>query len=382
MSGTADAEPEGVVSKVKVKKQIKTIVEDLENVLGDLKDVAKELKEVVHEIDSLTCDLPLEEEMTDSSKTDTLNSSSSSTTTTTTASSVEKIKYYPDDTAIGSSIERMRFYPDDMAISSSIEKLRFYPDDSTIKSYLERSKFYRDDTAITSYSERSKFYTNTTGSCLEKIKFYTDDTFLRPTTILTVTKKTHPPLPPPRLTPLRSEDHMRSLLPVKPLRSNGTLMRNGVFPGKPASLQNLDSCCAAKNFVGERALVPVSLLRHEKSRCHPAASSAPGGPTRERVRFSEKVQYHGYCPDCDLRYDADHGDAHLHSETTEGAPSPAHRCSAPSPSPPPATLALENGGGGLSSSHSFPPVTAPCTPHHPTLKPQKTILRKSTTTTV
>ena len=46
MSATSTAEPEGVVSKVKVKKQIKTIVKDLETILGDLKDVAKELKEV------------------------------------------------------------------------------------------------------------------------------------------------------------------------------------------------------------------------------------------------------------------------------------------------------------------------------------------------
>lgn len=46
MSGTPDVEAEGVVSKVKVKKEIKTIVENLETILGDLKDVAKELKEV------------------------------------------------------------------------------------------------------------------------------------------------------------------------------------------------------------------------------------------------------------------------------------------------------------------------------------------------
>lgn len=45
MSGTTNAESEGV-SKVQIKRQIKTIVEDLENILGDLKDVAKELKEV------------------------------------------------------------------------------------------------------------------------------------------------------------------------------------------------------------------------------------------------------------------------------------------------------------------------------------------------
>ncbi|MEQ2316219.1 hypothetical protein AMECASPLE_030395 [Ameca splendens] len=47
MSGAPHAEAEGVVSKVKVKKEIKTIVENLETILGDLKDVAKELKEAL-----------------------------------------------------------------------------------------------------------------------------------------------------------------------------------------------------------------------------------------------------------------------------------------------------------------------------------------------
>lgn len=46
MSAPANADAEGVVSKVQVKKEIKTIVENLETILGDLKDVAKELKEV------------------------------------------------------------------------------------------------------------------------------------------------------------------------------------------------------------------------------------------------------------------------------------------------------------------------------------------------
>ncbi|KAL1268925.1 hypothetical protein QQF64_031214 [Cirrhinus molitorella] len=83
MSGSAAAaDADGGVNKVKVKRQIRGIVEDLENILGNLKDVAKELKEVVQEIDCLTSDLRLEEDLTDSSKTDTLNSSSSSTTTT------------------------------------------------------------------------------------------------------------------------------------------------------------------------------------------------------------------------------------------------------------------------------------------------------------
>jgi len=44
MSGSADAD--GGVNKVRVKRQIRGIVKDLENILGDLKDVAKELKEV------------------------------------------------------------------------------------------------------------------------------------------------------------------------------------------------------------------------------------------------------------------------------------------------------------------------------------------------
>lgn len=46
MSGAPNADAEGLVSKVQVKKEIKTIVENLETILGDLKDVAKELKEV------------------------------------------------------------------------------------------------------------------------------------------------------------------------------------------------------------------------------------------------------------------------------------------------------------------------------------------------
>ncbi len=40
------AAADGGVSKVRVKRQIRGIVKDLENILGDLKDVAKELKEV------------------------------------------------------------------------------------------------------------------------------------------------------------------------------------------------------------------------------------------------------------------------------------------------------------------------------------------------
>ncbi|XP_041958063.1 protein Largen [Alosa sapidissima] len=326
MSGAANPESEGVVSKVKVKKQIKTIVQDLENVLGDLKDVAKELKEVVDEIDTLTSSLRLEEEMTDSSKTDTLNSSSSSTTTTTTASSMEKIKPHPD--------ECLCHPPPPPSLNPGV---------------------------------------------------------------LTVLRKPHPPPPPPRLTPLRPDEHTHTLTRSRSpgRKPNGTLMRNGVFPGKPTALHNLDSCCPPRPIPvdNSKALVPVVpppvpmlLSRHDKSRCLQSSAVASNAvvataaTTRERVRFSETVQYHGYCPDCDLQYELDHTDLHLHDELVEEQVSPTHRCCS-SPSSPP--LPLEN--GGLTTSHSFPPsgpMPPPCTPHSSTLKPAKTILRKSTTTTV
>uniref|UniRef100_G3UBP6 Proline rich 16 n=1 Tax=Loxodonta africana TaxID=9785 RepID=G3UBP6_LOXAF len=170
--------------------------------------------QVVDQIDTLTSDLQLEDEMTDSSKTDTLNSSSSGTT------------------------------------ASSIEKIKLQANAPLIKPPTH------------------------------------------PSAILTVLRKPNPPPPPPRLTPVKCEDPQ-----MQPL-----------------------------------------MHRPEKDRCPQA------GP-RERVRFNEKVQYHGYCPDCDTRYNIKNREVHLHSE-------PVH--------PP-----VENGGLGISHT-----------------KPQKTILRKSTTTTV
>uniref|UniRef100_A0A1A7Y3D4 Proline rich 16 n=1 Tax=Iconisemion striatum TaxID=60296 RepID=A0A1A7Y3D4_9TELE len=329
MSGTPNAEAEGVVSKVKVKKEIKTIVENLETILGDLKDVAKELKEVVHEIDTLTGDLQLEEDgMTDSSKTDTLNSSSSSTTTTTTASSLERMKIFPDDC------------------------------------------FFKTQVPLCPVT---------------------------PPSVLTVLKKPHPPLPPPRGTPLRAEDHNIKNLPHPTLvlsgnisKANGSVLRNGgVFPLKTSKDLFSSTPCfiSGEGEMAESGLVPtlprpMPLLRHDKNKC----PKAPGRESRERVRFSEKVQYHGYCPDCDLQYDVDDAELHLQAELSDLRLSPIHCCSS---SPPPShalphQLMLEN--GGLSVSHSFPPTTntpPPCVPPHtPTLKPQKTILRKSTTTTV
>uniref|UniRef100_A0A674MU87 Proline rich 16 n=1 Tax=Takifugu rubripes TaxID=31033 RepID=A0A674MU87_TAKRU len=288
--------------------------------------------QVVHDIDTLTCDLQLEEDgLTDSSKTDTLNSSSSSTTTTTTASSLEKMKLFPDD-------------------------------------------------------------------CISRL-LPTTPVSVNPSAVLTVFKKSHPPLPPPRLTPLRGEDHNGKNLPHPTLvlsgnisKATGSLMRNGgVFPLKPKRDLFSSTPCFISNDSGiaESGLVPtlprpMPLLRHEKNKC-------PKGPAREsrekeRVRFSEKVQYHGYCPDCDLQYDVDDAELQLHTELSDLRLSPIHCCPSSSPPTPalPHELMLEN--GGLSASHSFPPTgTAPpppCVPPHPPSKPQKTILRKSTTTTV
>lgn len=241
--------------------------------------------QVVDQIDSLTCDLKLEEEMTDSSKTDTLNSSSSSTTTTTTASSLEKVKLH------------------------------------------------------------SK------GQIIKP-----------PPAVLTVLKKPKPPPPPPRLTPVRCDSS--KTLPVGiPLKLNGTLLRNGVLPGTQTKVPNGDVCCISKNILDK---VPTSppLHRPDKDRCPQA--------TRERVRFSEKVQYHGYCPDCDVRYDIKNRDVHLHPGPIHTKLKSPHHC----PLQPPPLPPLEN-GACISTSHSFPPVPPPTAP-----KPQKTILRKSTTTTV
>ncbi|KAK7934259.1 hypothetical protein WMY93_005155 [Mugilogobius chulae] len=322
MSGAPNAEADGAVSKVKVKKEIKTIVENLENILGDLKDVAKELKEVVHEIDTLTGDLQLEEDgLTDSSKTDTLNSSSSSTTTTTTASSLEKMKLFPED-------------------------------------------------------------------CIFKLTAPITPVAMNPSAVLTVLKKAHPPLPPPRLTPSRAEEHNTKNLPQPTLilsgnltKSNGSVLRNGgVFTSKSHRDVFSSTPCfiSGDSGISETGLVPtlprpMPLLRHEKSKC----PKAPGRESRERVRFSEKVQYHGYCPDCDLQYDVDETELHVQTELNDLRLSPVHCCSSSSPPPPPHQLPmLEN--GCLPISHSFPPTTNTPLPQ----KPQKTILRKSTTTTV
>ncbi|XP_055025066.1 protein Largen [Misgurnus anguillicaudatus] len=194
----------------------------------------------------------------------------------------------------------------------------------------------------------------TTTSSMERIKVYPEETLLRPSSvssaILTVLKRPNPPLPPPRTTLSRGEDHED---PSSGMRTtaNGPLMRNGAFP---AIASSRGSCHGPRN-VGP-PVAPMS--RHAKNRCPQT--------TRERVRFSEKVQYHGYCPDCDLQCDVDETDLHLHTEVMDVKLSPSHhRCS------PPAQILAENG------NLAFSPLTA-----RASQKPHKTILRKSTSTTV
>ncbi|XP_059775415.1 protein Largen isoform X1 [Balaenoptera ricei] len=253
-------------------------------------------EKVVDQIDTLTSDLQLEDEMTDSSKTDTLNSSSSGTT----ASSIEKIKVQANAPLIKPPAH--------------------------------------------------------------------------PSAILTVLRKPNPPPPPPRLTPVKCEDPQRVVPTVNPVKTNGTLLRSRGFPGAPNKIPNGDICCKPSSNLDK---VPVQPLMHrpEKDRCPQA------GP-RERVRFNEKVQYHGFCPDCDTRHHIKNREVHSHSEPVHppGKLPPHGPAQPPPPHLPP--FPLENGGLGISHSNSFPPLRPAPVPPPTAPKPQKTILRKSTTTTV
>lgn len=252
--------------------------------------------QVVDQIDTLTSDLQLEEEMTDSSKTDTLNSSSSSAT------------------------------------ASSLEKITVRGNTPLIKPPAH------------------------------------------PSAILTVLRKPNPPPPPPRLTPVKCDDSHRPLTPTNLVKTNGTLLRNGGLPGGPNTIPNGDICCIPNNL--DNALIQPLMHRSEKDRY-----LQPG--TRERVRFNEKVQYHGYCADCDVRYNIKNREIHLHSEPAHVLGKLSHQCPPLPPPPPPLPpFPLENGGVGVSPSSSFPPYRPATVPLQSAPKPQKTILRKSTTTTV
>lgn len=218
----------------------------------------------------------------------------------------------------------------------------------------------------------------TTASSIEKLKVQAHTPLIKapahPSAILTVLRKPNPPPPPPRLTPVKCEDLQRGALPAKPLKTNGTLLRNGGLPGPTNKVPNGDLCCPASKTL-DKAPGPPLMHRPEKDRCPQA------GP-RERVRFSEKVQYHGYCPDCDPHYHIQSREAHLHSEPGHGLgkPPPPGPPLPPPPHLPP--FPLENGGVGISHSNSFPPLRLATVPPSTAPKPQKTILRKSTTTTV
>lgn len=253
--------------------------------------------QVVDQIDTLTCDLQLEDEMTDSSKTDTLNSSSSSTT----ASSLEKVKVRGNAPLIKPPAH--------------------------------------------------------------------------PSAILTVLRKPNPPPPPPRLTPVKCDEPPRLPPLANPVKTNGTLLRNGGLPVGPGRIPNGDMCCIPNSNLEKVVMQPL-MHRPEKERC-------PQPGARERVRFSEKVQYHGYCPDCDVRYNIKNREVHLHSESARVAGKLPHQCPPLPPPPPPLPpFLLENGGLGISPSNSFPPPRPATVPPQTAPKPQKTILRKSTTTTV
>lgn len=120
-------------------------------------------------------------------------------------------------------------------------------------------------------SNSSSSSTTTTASSADRVKIYPEETLFRPSAIL---KRPTPPLPPPRTTLSRAEE----------ITANGVPVRDSL---------------AEKGHA---------------SRCPQT--------TRERVRFSEKVQYHGYCPDCDLQCDVDSTDLHLHTDAIDGKPSP------------------------------------------------------------
>ncbi|XP_065600347.1 protein Largen isoform X2 [Cyrtonyx montezumae] len=214
---------------------------------------------------------------------------------------------------------------------------------------------------------------STTASSLEKVKVRGSTPLIKPpihpSAILTVLRKPNPPPPPPRLTPVKCDKLLRPAPSANPVKTNGTLLRNG-----PSRIPNGDLCCIPNSNLDS---VPIQPLMHrpEKERCTQAGA-------RERVRFSEKVQYHGYCPDCDVRYNVKNREVHLHSEPAHLLGALPHQCPLLPPPPPLPPFPVENGGLGISSSNSFPPPRPVTVPPQTAPKPQKTILRKSTTTTV
>ncbi|XP_068103183.1 protein Largen isoform X2 [Hyperolius riggenbachi] len=217
---------------------------------------------------------------------------------------------------------------------------------------------------------------STTASSIDKSKVRANAPLINPpahpATVLTVLRKPNPPPPPPRLTPVKFEETQRLINSTNTLKNNPVSLRNGGFPGGPVKLPNGD-VCAIHNIKVDKMTGQSLTHRTEKDRCSQAT-------TRERVRFSENVLYHGYCPDCDVRSEMKNRDVHLHGEPVHLATKLPHHCPLPPPPKPP--YPVENGGLGINSGVCQPPLKPGSQPPPIAPKPQKTILRKSTTTTV
>ncbi|XP_008066504.1 protein Largen [Carlito syrichta] len=214
----------------------------------------------------------------------------------------------------------------------------------------------------------------TTASSLEKTKVQANAPLIKPpahpSRIFTVLRRPNPPPPPPWLTPVKCEDPQRVVPTFNPVKTNDTLLRNGGLPSGPNKIPNGDICCTPNSNLDKAPGQPL-MHRPEKDRC-------PQEGPQEGVRFNEKVQYH----DCDTRYNIKNREDHLHNEPVHPPGKIPHQGP---PLPPPPHLSpfpSEDGGPGISNSNSFPPLRPATVPPPTAPKPQKTILRKSTTTTV
>uniref|UniRef100_S4RZY4 Proline rich 16 n=1 Tax=Petromyzon marinus TaxID=7757 RepID=S4RZY4_PETMA len=226
-------------SRSLVKEQVKVVIDDLEMVLGELKDVAKELKEVVSQIDTLTGSLNLDEE-TDESKCSTLTSSSSGAT----------------GSSGGATVHRL-------------------------------SRF---STTVSAFSS---------SSCSSSSS-----------TVLTVLRRAKPPVPPPRTTPV-SVSSLSSSSSSSSYRGevvagqaqhacllvNGSLMPGG--SGQGVTVPNGDAAAAS----GASGTSEVARRLQKCSQVHRVSVTKEGevqsSASKERVRFSDMVQYHGFVYDSD-----------------------------------------------------------------------------------
>ncbi|CAM9405368.1 unnamed protein product [Lampetra fluviatilis] len=235
----------GLVSRSVVKEQVKVVIDDLEMVLGELKDVAKELKEVVSQIDTLTGSLNLDEE-TDESKCSTLTSSSSGAT----------------GSSGGATVHRL-------------------------------SRF---STTVSAFGG---------SSCSSSSS----------STVLTVLRRAKPPVPPPRTTPVSvsslsssssSSSYRGEVVAGQAQRAcllvNGSLVRQVQMPGgsgQGVTVPNGDAAAAS----GASGSSEVARRLQKCSQVHRVSVTKEGevqsSASKERVRFSDMVQYHGFVYDSD-----------------------------------------------------------------------------------